>query len=324
MDELISIIVPVYKVESFLDHCISSIVNQTYKNLEIILVDDGSPDKSGNICDAWAKRDNRIRVIHKKNGGSGQARNIALSQANGKFISFVDSDDYIAPIFYEYIFEIFEDGYDIVECEYLETTDNNACFDILDEECSVVSYNCDDAMKEHIEDKKFRQLIWNKLYRKSVVEGIKFPEDKMIDDEFWTYQVLGRARKLKHSDKKLYAYRQQNASVMHSMNLVKRLQAIEAKCLRHDYISMRFLELKSYSNYNLWFTFLYQCQLALRASDKQDKRYAINYINTMAKKYPVQLDENFEIPYKNKVWIWIAQKNLVIASKIRNLFRIGL
>ena len=102
--ELISVIIPIYKVEEYLDHCIKSIVEQTYRKLEIILVDDGSPDKCPLKCDEWAERDGRIRVIHKKNGGLSDARNVGMSIATGSYISFIDSDDWISPDFYEKLY----------------------------------------------------------------------------------------------------------------------------------------------------------------------------------------------------------------------------
>lgn len=117
--ELISLIVPVYNVETYLDRCISSIVKQTYKNLEIILVDDGSTDRSGTMCDAWMQKDKRIRVIHKKNGGLSSARNAGIEMAHGKFWGFIDSDDYIAPDMYEYLYTHRVDG-GICACGYIE------------------------------------------------------------------------------------------------------------------------------------------------------------------------------------------------------------
>lgn len=118
-EELISVIVPVYNVESYLDRCISSIVQQTYQNLEIILVDDGSTDRSGAICDAWQQKDKRIRVIHKKNGGVSSSRNTGMEQAQGRFWGFVDSDDYIAPDMYEYLYNHRVDG-GVCACGFIE------------------------------------------------------------------------------------------------------------------------------------------------------------------------------------------------------------
>ena len=118
MNELVSVIVPVYKTEKYLNYCINSIVSQTYNNLEIILIDDGSPDRCPAICDLWKEKDERIKVFHQVNAGGGQARNLALDKSKGKFVIFVDSDDYIAPFMIEFLYNQFQDDVDIVECGY--------------------------------------------------------------------------------------------------------------------------------------------------------------------------------------------------------------
>ena len=122
----ISVIVPVYKAESYLDRCVESIVNQTYKNLEIILVDDGSPDNSPKMCDDWAKKDERIKVIHKKNGGVSSARNAGINEATGEFVQFVDSDDYIDLSFCEQLVTPFEGGVDLVVSGFTITNDEKS------------------------------------------------------------------------------------------------------------------------------------------------------------------------------------------------------
>ena len=117
MSELISVIIPIYKVEDYLDECISSVVNQTHKNLEIILVDDGSPDNCGMMCDEWAKKDDRIKVVHKSNGGLSDARNAGLNIAVGEYIAFIDSDDFIMPNMFEELYSAFDTPeIDIVAC----------------------------------------------------------------------------------------------------------------------------------------------------------------------------------------------------------------
>ena len=124
-DKLVSVIIPVYKVEKYLPMCVDSVLNQTYQNLEVILVDDGSPDDSGKICDRWAGQDSRIRVIHKANAGAGAARNTALDEAKGSLIGFVDSDDYLHPNFYNYLHSLMTEEVDISECVVGETDGNN-------------------------------------------------------------------------------------------------------------------------------------------------------------------------------------------------------
>lgn len=315
---LISIIVPVYKVEPYLDKCISSIVNQTYKNLEIILVDDGSPDNCPTICDAWAKKDRRIRVIHQKNQGGGAARNAGLDLASGSLIAFVDSDDYIAPDMYAHLYELLEQGADIAECDYVEVVGDDAVFACGYE---TLSYTAQRAMAGHIRDRVFRQLIWNKLYRHQVVDGIRFPINKKIDDEFFTYQVLGNANTLIHSTKVCYAYRQQPESVMHSMPISKRIQAVEAKTQRHTYIKARFPELTNLSARDLWFTCIYQGQLAMRELDTGAVRSTMADLTTVLKENPISMQE---CNAKEKLWLILARKDIRLACCVRNILKIGL
>lgn len=316
---LISVIVPVYKVEAYLDKCISSIVNQTYTNLEIILVDDGSPDGSGGICDRWAKKDDRIKVIHQKNAGGGAARNAALDIAKGEFIAFVDSDDYIAPDMYEYLYSLISQGADIAECAHVNVLDDNALFDSTDD--LVRTYTAQEAMAAHIQDCIFRQLIWNKLYRRNMIGDIRFPVGKKIDDEFFTYQVLGNARTLTRSEKICYAYRQQETSVMHSIGAQKRLQAVEAKVQRHKYIQDEFPKLEALSLKDLWFTCIYQGQVSLREMDKNTASQTLAYLKTVLKDYPCKISS---CSVKEKVWLTIAHVSLPTVCKLRNSLKIGL
>ena len=321
--EIISVIVPVFNVDSFLNRCIRSIVQQKYTALEIILVDDGSTDKSPQICDEWAKKDKRIKVIHTKNGGGGKARNIALDIAKGEFIGFVDSDDYIASDFYKHLMNLFTDEIDIAECSYLETEEDNVEF--LDSDSGkIMKYTAAEAMKENIQDHFFRQLIWNKLYRRNVIADIKFPEDKKIDDEFWTYQVIGNARALIRSNAKLYAYRQQEKSVMHSLKPDKRLQALEAKIKRHEYVCHYFPELFSKSLNNLWFSCIYQGQFILRFMKGQERRELLIYIKKILNKYPMVAYSKSGIGPQEKLWLNMAEFSFLFTCILRNILKIGL
>ena len=162
---LISVIVPIYGVEKYLNKCVESLIGQTYKVLEIILVDDGSKDNCPTLCDEWAKKDSRIKVVHKENGGLSDARNAGLPYATGEYISFIDSDDYIEPTFYERLFAAIEEaGAEIAECgtRYVDECGNelkirqsqDGCFDTLT------------ALKMLIQEKGLYQTVWNKLYKK--------------------------------------------------------------------------------------------------------------------------------------------------------------
>ena len=316
--EIISVIIPVYRTELYLDKCISSVVNQTYTDLEIILVDDGSPDACPAICDAWAAMDKRIRVIHQKNGGGGAARNTGLDAANGELVAFVDSDDYLSPDMYAHLYRLLESGADVAECDYVEVTDDAAEFT---KEFDVHLYTTKDAMAEHIQNRIFRQLIWNKLYRRRVVDNTRFPVNKAIDDEFFTYQVLGKSRTLIHSSRICYAYRQQPGSVMHSMSISKRLQAVEAKIQRHEYIQRRFPELDALSACDLWFTCIYQGQLAIRGLDAADAKRVLGYLEGVLQKYPVQPGA-YRI--KGRIWSDMARGSIATTCRVRNMLKIGL
>lgn len=317
--DLISVIIPVYKAEPFLNHCIQSVADQTYQNLEIILVDDGSPDNSGTICDIWAAKDSRIKVIHQENTGGAQARNAALDAAAGDLIAFVDSDDYIAPDMYTHLVSLLKQGADIAECGHVNVTDDAVIFE--KHSLTAQKYTAEEAMRLHIQDIAFRQLIWNKLYRREIIGGIRFPKGKKIDDEFFTYQVLGNAQTLIRSDKICYAYRQQSDSVMHSMGAAGRLQAIEAKVQRENYIEHHFPALTALNRKNLWFTCLYHGQLSLREMDKHEAKPAIDYLCGVLKNYPLELAG---CTAKEKLWLSLAGRQFRAACHLRNLLKIGL
>lgn len=176
-------------------------------------------------------------------------------------------------------------------------------------------------MAEHIQNRIFRQLIWNKLYRRRVVDNTRFPVNKAIDDEFFTYQVLGKSRTLIHSSRICYAYRQQPGSVMHSMSISKRLQAVEAKIQRHEYIQRRFPELDALSACDLWFTCIYQGQLAIRGLDAADAKRVLGYLEGVLQKYPVQPGA-YRI--KGRIWLDMARGSIATTCRVRNMLKIGL
>lgn len=315
---LISVIVPVYKVEAYLDKCIRSIVEQTYPNLEIILVDDGSPDRCGEICDAWAKKDSRIRVIHKENGGAGLARNVALDQANGELIGFVDSDDYIAPDMYRQLYELIADGADIAECDFLETYDDNALFS--EKKGDITKYTSTQAMRLHINEHAFQQLIWNKLYSREVIGDVRFPMGTKIDDEFFTYIPLSRAQKLAHTSSCLYAYRQQPNSIMHQPFSLQRLQGISAKTMRLNYIREHMPELVEEGEIELFLSCLYSMQSCFRWLDGEELESARMCIRkVLGDICPLKIRKTDTL--KRKLLLAFAQLNFENTCKVLNFLQ---
>ncbi len=196
----ISIIIPIYKVEKYLNRCLESVVNQTYRNLEIILVDDGSPDNCPAMCDAWAEKDSRIKVIHKENAGVAKARNDALDIASGEFIGFVDSDDYIELNMLETLFEnIKASSADVSVCDY---SDNEAASQ--DNQFSYI--DVDEALKGIASGGYLYSVLWNKLYKRSVIADVRMPDYICCEDEEFNYFVFQKAKTIVQCDAKLYHY----------------------------------------------------------------------------------------------------------------------
>ena len=319
--DLISVIVPVYNVEKYLDRCVQSIVDQTYQNLEIILVDDGSSDNCPAMCDAWAAKDTRIKVIHKENGGGAQARNIGMNRANGQLIGFVDSDDFIHPEMYRYLYRILrETQSDIAECGFV-MTDGNADFpDGVHEEEPLV-LGTEEAMQENIRDRICRQLLWNKLYKRETVGDIRMVEGKTIDDEFFTYRVLAQAKRVAVGNLKLYAYRQQSGSVMHQSYSTKWLGAVEAKKERLLLVQERFPALAGEAGVNLVFTCLYHGQLSMRYLPEAQKQQTLRWLKKIVS--GVSFGPN-HLSMTHKFWLWFAKRNFALGCKVRNSLGVGL
>ncbi len=212
---MISVIVPVYKVEKYLDKCVQSIVDQTYHDLEIILVDDGSPDNCPAMCDAWAEKDARIRVIHKENGGLSDARNAGMAAATGEYIGFVDSDDWLADDFYMVLLSALEqEQADIAACGVVLIGETQESF--AGEKYTEKVFSPEQALRTIQNGDGFHAVAWNKLYKRPLFQDIAYPVNKLNEDEFVTYRVMDRAKKLVLCQEAIYYYRQREDSIMAS------------------------------------------------------------------------------------------------------------
>ncbi len=216
MKSLISVIVPIYNVEKYLDRCIKSIVNQTYQNLEIILVDDGSTDNSGKICDEYVKKDDRIKVIHKENGGLSDARNVGIENATGRLIGFVDSDDYIDKDMFELLnTDLTKYDADIAICNVKKENENAE----LLEECGLEEirvFNKKEALKLLIKD-LIKSYAWNKLYKIELFAKVRFPVGKTMEDVATTYKIFEKAEKIVFEGNTYYHYINRNESILHKI-----------------------------------------------------------------------------------------------------------
>ncbi|MDQ1000338.1 glycosyltransferase involved in cell wall biosynthesis [Neobacillus niacini] len=235
VNQKISVIVPIYNVEKYLPQCIESIINQTYKNLEVILVNDGSPDNSGEVCNFYRSKDNRIKVIHKDNGGLSEARNIGLDNASGDYVSFIDSDDYIHERFYEILFNmIISTNAEIAQCGFTKVYEEKNIKGNIKNQVIVPTSNKNILNKIESLTSLFNQdyvvsvVVWNKLYRKELFDNIRFPVGKIHEDEFTTYQLLYKSKKLALTKIPLYYYLQRTNSIMGEKFNSKRLDVLEA------------------------------------------------------------------------------------------------
>ena len=217
MKPLISIIVPVYNTDGYLQKCLDSLTRQSYLNLEVIVVDDGSTDKSGEVCDEYAKKYKRIKVFHKKNGGLSSARNYGIKKAKGELICLVDGDDYVRKDFVKKMVEaVSREDIDIVVCGYNNEISENKV--LTGEKVAIELLTKQNNMEI---------VAWNKIYRKQLFDDISYPEGKNYEDNLTTYKLLSKAKKVAYLGESLYVYVERPKSIMQSSKKEEKLLSRE-------------------------------------------------------------------------------------------------
>ena len=323
--EKITVIVPVYNVEKYLDRCVESIINQTYQNLEIILVDDGSLDNCPVICDKLAERDCRVKVIHKQNGGLSDARNAGMEIATGELIGFVDSDDWIEPEMYQLLRDyMIEHDCDISACGVqMDWEDGTPSRRLTADGCCVL--NTVEAMRASIEETWLKQPVWYKLYKSRIVKDILFPDGKYHEDVFWSYQAIGRAEKIGIFDCPCYHYLQRSGSIMGEGYSLKRLDSLEAKLARVQYIQNRMPELTNIAKIDLWFSCIYAMQMLIYHCTEDVAAIGKKTIKNILKMNNIKFkDVNLkEISLKQISWLALSKISFMGTCKIRNILRKG-
>lgn len=209
---LISIIVPVYNIRDYLEKCICSLIQQTYRNLEIILVDDGSTDGSGEICDQYSKRDARIKAYHKKNGGLSDARNYGIARMSGVYLAFVDGDDWVHPQMYEVLLAVMQrEGADLVSCDYEKEDPSFAEKPI---EIKDIKYNVF-SKEQVIANLGIPRIVaWNKLYRAKLFDHIRYPYGKLHEDEYVIHEIIWQCKKVVFIEQAMYFYTTRDSSIV--------------------------------------------------------------------------------------------------------------
>jgi glycosyltransferase involved in cell wall biosynthesis len=278
MNPIISVIVPVFNVEEYLHFCLDSILAQTFRDFELILINDGSTDRSGTICEQYSRKDKRIKVIHKNNAGVSAARNSGLKIATGEYIAFVDSDDFIHQRMLEILY-----GYaskyssDLVLCDYTETFFGGQydLEDSIDIHIMEENYNNIEALNQLYSDKKmqFGCIICNKLYKKSLFNNLEFAEGKIHEDEFLSHRILFKCSMVTYLPIKLYFYLQRSSGIMGSEFSIKRLDAVDAYRERVEFFkraNLTDLQKKAEYNYvNLLFKYYFKTKELIPNSDRK-------------------------------------------------------
>lgn len=321
----ISVIVPVYKVEKYLSRCVESILAQTFQDYELILVDDGSPDRCGQMCDSYADKDSRIRVIHRENGGLSAARNTGiehvLSGSGTHWLTFIDSDDWIHPEYLNFLLSAaISSNVDISVCRYEEKNEFseydhvNNLFDVYDTEDLFVNHRVNMV------------VAWGKLYRKIIFKNLRFPYGKLNEDEFTTYKALFRYKSVAFLDNALYFYFQNPKSIMQSKWTKGRLDGIEAISNQIPYFKNMGLK-KAYSSSAK--SLMFSCAKAaakLREFYPEDKRTRLQYINKYYcckfryfGRFLTQEDKKMICKYLHPTWFSIKKRLKKIKSNIIEL-----
>lgn len=298
-NDLISIIIPIYNVEEYLNRCVESIVKQTYKNIEIILVDDGSPDKCPTICEEWKKNDIRIKVVHKKNGGLSDARNEGLKISTGQYICFVDSDDYVAENFVEKLYFLIKKfNTDLAAVGICEFDKNKVISSNIEKE-NVEIYSGEDAIKELFFDRTYSNYAWNKMYKKSLFEVVKFPINRKMEDLGTTYKIILDTNKIVYTNEKLYFYYQRDNSILHSINYDFYKDKFELSYQRYKDINDVYPDLKENKEFIL--KVIFQTYKALHNSI-----HWFDWKNDVRKIYKSS-EEKFCYKVEIKYWMYILK-----------------
>ncbi len=256
-EPLISLVVPIYNVKDYLKRCIVSLINQSYKKLEIILVDDGSTDGSSELCEVLAKGDKRIKVIHKINGGLSDARNTGIVNSTGEYISFIDSDDWLSKDSIKILFNNLRDNNtDISSGKMIRVfNDNINQFQTIEEKCQV--FNKEEALENMMYLHEITNSACAKMYKREIFNKIRYPKGKLYEDLGTTYKVISECKKISVTNQIIYYYYQNSNSIMHYKYNSKRLQALEFAKEELEFIEKKYPNIKNAAIFRLYIECIY-------------------------------------------------------------------
>lgn len=243
MKDLVSIVIPIYNVEKDLKRCVESILNQTYKDIEVILVDDGSPDDCPKICDEYEKIDERVKVIHKKNGGLSDARNLGIDIAKGKYITFVDSDDYVTDDYVEYLYNlIIKYDAEMSICSHDAVYSNNVKRFYID--CNEEVINSETALEKMLYHQNYDVSAWAKLYKLDLFKEVRYPVGRLFEDAATTYKLIDKSNRIAYGSESKYRYIIRPNSIVTSNFSDNKIDLITSTNEMCDFIQKKYPNLK--------------------------------------------------------------------------------
>lgn len=267
----LSIIVPIYNVEKYLDRCVSSILNQTFTDFELILVDDGSPDNCGKMCDEYAKQDSRVKVIHKKNGGLSDARNYGIDIAKADYISFVDSDDYVAVDMYKILYDnLIQNDADVSTCGYYKCYKDKNIPNFKECKEDVYILSPKEAIQGVLEDKKISVEAWGKIYKTSLFDNVRYPVGRLSEDAFTTPTILNKAKKVVATTQPLLYYSMREDGITGSDFKIRDLDVIDAYKLNLKLVRDKFPSLTKQAEFRVLWSYTYVLKKMLESKKLTD------------------------------------------------------
>lgn len=318
MEKLISVIIPVYNVERYLEKCIQSVINQTYRNLEIILINDGSTDSSVNICKKFLDIDNRIVLFNKENGGLSSARNLGIDNANGEYISFLDSDDFISENMYEILVGNLENfNGDISIIENCNVYENNYFIEKQHDEEQVIVYSKQEAMEKYFEGNFIP--AWGKLYKRRIFDNIRFPVGILNEDEAIMIKVFDKCNKdIIYQNIKLYFYlkRESGSITSTKKNIKNNIDWINNAYENLIYIKNNYPSLLNKAKYRYYISIVAMI-IRLVDLDSQEFNYEMKMYRELLKSNRREILKNKDISLKFKVKCYIIIFNIKVYKFIR-------
>ena len=302
MDELISVIVPVYNVEKYINKCIDSIINQTYKNLEIILVDDGTLDNCGKICDEYEKKDNRIKVIHKENGGLSDARNAGIEISKGSYITLVDADDYILEDYVEFLYNILkENKAEMSVCKHMVIYDNGGEINTGSGKEYVLSPK--EALKMMLYGDDFDVSAWGKLYSRQLFENVKYPKGRVFEDAATTYKLIDLCNTIAFKSEAKYIYFVRENSITTKSFNPKKMDLITSTGEMTKYVMEKYPDLENAANRRLMYSHLSTLTQLVMSNKKElpDYKKYENEIVAYIKENRAKVLKDGNIPKRDRV-----------------------